>query len=284
MLPFLVSVRKALSMTTRYPISNNLVFTKVMNDNKDLCIQVVERVLGFAVEDIEYVHTEHMLPSIKNRSVQLDVVVKATGKVINLEMQTYNASDVGRRMRVHRSLMDATQIGKGTIYGDVDDNYVVFICTFDPFGEGRARYTFRTTCKESKDIELSDGATSYVYNAAGDVSKLEEPVAELLQYILTNDVGGSDNLVQDLARAVEVACESEELKMGVHLYEWDLQDRYREGMRVGREEGLQEGFEKGAARMNALFAAMIAAGVPADDIVAVIAESNIESLCEQYGV
>ena len=29
---------------------------------------------------------------------------------------------------------------------------------------------------------------------------------------------------------------------------------------------------------------MIAAGVPADDIVTTIAESDVESLCEQYGV
>lgn len=47
---------------TRYPISNNLVFTKVMSDNKDLCIEVVERMIGLEVEDIEYVNVEHMLP------------------------------------------------------------------------------------------------------------------------------------------------------------------------------------------------------------------------------
>lgn len=284
MLSFLVSDRKASSMATRYPISNSLIFTKVMSDNKDLCIKVVERVLGFEVQDIEYVHAEHMLPSIKNRSVQLDVIVKATGKIVNLEMQTYDAGDLARRMRVHRSLMDATQIAKGEAFEEIDDNYVVFICTFDLFREGRARYTFRTMCEESTDVGLCDGAISYVYNAAGNLSEVEEPIAELLQYVLTNDVGGSDDLVQDLARAVEVACESEELKMGIHTWEQEMRDRYNYGVRIGREEGLQEGFEKGAARMNALFAAMIAAGVPADDIVTTIAESDVESLCERYGV
>lgn len=68
-------------------------------------------------------------------------------------------------MRVHRSLMDATQIGKGERFGNVDDNYVVFICTFDPFLEGRARYTFSTSCRENPDLVLDDGAISYVYNA-----------------------------------------------------------------------------------------------------------------------
>ena len=276
----------------RYPISNSLVFTKVMSDNKGLCIQVVERVLGFAVEDIEYVHAEHMLPSIQNRSVQLDVLVKATGKVVNLEMQTYDSGDLGRRMRAHRSLMDATQIGKGTHYRDVDDNYVVFICTFDPFGEGRARYTFRTVCEESGALELDDGAISYVYNAAGDLSQVEEPIAELLEYILTNNAGKDDGLACDLARAVDIACESEELKMGIHTWEWEMRDCRDYGMRLGREEGLQEGLQQGlqqgrdeeAARMNALLAAMTAAGVSADDIVAVIASSDRESLYEQYGV
>mgnify|MGYP001124658531 FL=1 len=103
-------------------------------------------------------------------------------------------------------------------------------------------------CEESTGVGLCDGAISYVYNAAGNLSEVEEPIAELLQYVLTNDVGGSDDLVQDLARAVEVACESEELKMGIHTWEQEMRDRYNYGVRIGREEGLQEGFEKGAAR------------------------------------
>ena len=143
-------------------------------------------------------------------------------------------------------------------------------------------------CEEIAGLGLSDGATSYVYNAAGDLSQVEEPVAELLEYVLSNDPDGGDGLARELARAVESACDSEELKMGIHTWEQEMEDRYNYGVRIGREEGLQEGlregFEKGAARMNALFAAMIAAGVPADEIVATIAESDVESLCEQYGV
>lgn len=227
---------------TRYPISNNLVFTKVMSDNKDLCIEVVERMIGLEVEDIEYVNVEHMLPSVHNRSVQLDVVLKATGKMVNLEMQTYNRDDIGRRMRVHRSLMDATQIGKGERFGNVDDNYV--------------------------------------YNATGDLSTLDEPTAKLLQYILTDNASASDGLVRNLEQAVRLACESEELQMGIHTLEQELTDRYDYGVCVGREEGLAEG----ASRMSALFTAMVDAGVSSDDIVAALESVDKESLYEQYGI
>lgn len=227
---------------TRYPISNNLVFTKVMSDNKDLCIEVVERMIGLEVEDIEYVNVEHMLPSVHNRSVQLDVVLKATGKKVNLEMQTYNRDGIGRRMRVHRSLMDATQIGKGERFGNVDDNYV--------------------------------------YNATGDLSTLDEPTAKLLQYILTDNASASDGLVRNLEQAVRLACESEELQMGIHTLEQELTDRYDYGVRVGREEGLAEG----ASRMSALFTAMVDAGVSSDDIVAALESVDKESLYEQYGI
>lgn len=227
---------------TRYPISNNLVFTKVMSDNKDLCIEVVERMIGLEVEDIEYVNVEHMLPSVHNRSVQLDVVLKATGKMVNLEMQTYNRDGIGRRMRVHRSLMDATQIGKGERFGNVDDNYV--------------------------------------YNATGDLSTLDEPTAKLLQYILTDNASASDGLVRNLEQAVRLACESEELQMGIHTLEQELTDRYDYGVRVGREEGLAEG----ASRMSALFTAMVDAGVSSDDIVAAFESVDKESLYEQYGI
>lgn len=199
---------------TRYPISNNLVFTKVMSDNKDLCIEVVERMIGLEVEDIEYVNVEHMLPSVHNRSVQLDVVLKATGKMVNLEMQTYNRDGIGRRMRVHRSLMDATQIGKGERFGNVDDNYV--------------------------------------YNATGDLSTLDEPTAKLLQYILTDNASASDGLVRNLEQAVRLACESEGLQMGIHTLEQELTDRYDYGVRVGREEGLAEEASRMSALFTAM--------------------------------
>lgn len=115
-----------------------------------------------------------------------------------------------------------------------------------------------------------------MYNATGDLSTLDEPTAKLLQYILTDNASTSDGLVRNLEQAVRLACESEELQMGIHTLEQELADRYDYGVRVGREEE--------ASRMSALFTAMVDAGISSDDIVTALESVDKESLYEQYGI
>ena len=37
-------------------------------------------------------------------------------------------------------------------------SYVIFICTFDPFGKSLYRYSFRNVCREDGTLELRDEA------------------------------------------------------------------------------------------------------------------------------
>ena len=125
-------------------------------------------------------------------------------------------------------------------------------------------------------LDLGSVFARRMYNATGDLSALDEPTAKLLQYILTDNASASDGLVRNLEQAVRLACESEELQMGIHTLEQELADRYDYGVRVGREEE--------ASRMSALFTAMVDAGVSPDDIVAVLESVDKKSLYKQYGI
>lgn len=39
---------------------------------------------------------------------------------------------------------------KGCEYAELPDSYVIFLCDFDPFYEGKYRYTFRTACEKTE--------------------------------------------------------------------------------------------------------------------------------------
>ncbi len=40
----------------------------------------------------------------------------------------------------------------------------MFICTFDPFGEGAGKYTFRERCEEKTELCLNDGTRKIFFN------------------------------------------------------------------------------------------------------------------------
>ncbi len=53
-------------------------------------------------------------------------------------------------------------ISKGEDYDRLKKSFVIFICTFDPFGKGRHLYTFGNRCNEDVSLVLGD-ETSKVF-------------------------------------------------------------------------------------------------------------------------
>ena len=108
---------------------------------------------------------------------------------------------------------------------------VLFLCTFDPFGLGYAKYSFENLCKEDRELCLKDGTEKFFYNCASDPEKIPENLRELYDYIRTGKVGG--DLTRRMDEAVRRARENEEWRseyMKELLHDDDI-----------REEGRAEG-------------------------------------------
>lgn len=45
--------------------------------------------------------------------------------------------------------MDITSLAPGEDFNDLKPGYVIFICMFDPFGDGLYQYTFEERCNEN---------------------------------------------------------------------------------------------------------------------------------------
>ena len=71
------------------------------------------------------------------------------------------------------------------IYSDLKQNYVIFICTFDPFHKGKPFYTFQNYCiNYDKPIPLGDGTEKIFLNtAAKDLSNLDQKLQALYHYL-----------------------------------------------------------------------------------------------------
>lgn len=71
-----------------------------------------------------------------------------------------------------------------------EKSYVIFICTFDPFGEGRHIYTFCNTCQENTSLTLNDDAVKIVLNTKGTIDDYNVPY-KLKTGFHTNDCSKS---------------------------------------------------------------------------------------------
>ena len=62
-------------------------------------------------------------------------------------------------------------------------SFVIFICTYDPFGQARWVYTFENLCREDPSIALDDGAVKVILNTKGSVGEIGEDLKSLLRYM-----------------------------------------------------------------------------------------------------
>ena len=129
----------------RLTIKNDFVFCKAMLD-PELCRDVLEAILQVPIERIEYVRKQETLDTEPdNKGVRLDVYVRdGEGTAYSVEMQSSNTYELPQRTRYYQALIAFDQIGRGEKYNRLKASYVIFICDFDPFGDGRrvfVRYT-----------------------------------------------------------------------------------------------------------------------------------------------
>ena len=172
------------------PLSNAAMFGLVMAKEEN-CKVFIERTLGISITKLNVVDAEKtIVAGAKAKGTRLDVYAEdETGKAYDIEMQV--KSDVkdylGQRTRYYQSMMDTSILKKGQDYWQLPSNYIIFVCTFDPFDENRKYYTFNNMCKENKDIELKDGCTKIFLNTKGCIGNISSGLDNVLRYIETKE-------------------------------------------------------------------------------------------------
>ena len=78
--------------------------------------------------------------------------------------------------------MDAAALKPGEDFKRLSPSYVIFICAFDPFGEGYYRYTFENRCLETGK-PLGDGTRKIFLNTRG--TRPEGVPKELIHFCST---------------------------------------------------------------------------------------------------
>ena len=231
--------------------TDNYVFSAVLRENKDICIQLLENVLGFEIKDLKYIDSEKTeKPSSDSHVIRMDVFTKDEKNIYNVEMQTYETEGLARRTRYYQSAMDTVIFKQGKDYEELQDSYIIMFCTFDPFQKDYCMYSFEKTCNEVDGLKLNDGSKVIILNAKGSIKNVESSISDVLEYMKTGKACG-DNLAGRIDEAVRNLSEEEKRRAQAVKYEADMMDAkragYKEGIATGRAEGIATGRAEGMA-------------------------------------
>ena len=194
---------KRIAKWNKLTLRNNFMFRLVM-EKQELCKKLIECILGIKIKSISYMeHEKSFEANLKSKGIRLDLfVIDEDGVAYDIEMQMDNSYKefLGRRTRYYVSTMDNNALKKGERYSQLRKSYVIFICTFDPFGRGLAKYTFNAICNEDHSLVLDDGVTRVFINTEGDRHRISKELASFIGYISTGEV--TDDYTKDLDEEV----------------------------------------------------------------------------------
>ena len=224
--------------------TDDFMFCRVMQD-PDLCKGVIERLLGIKVEKIEYPELQKEIrPYYSAHGVRMDVYVKDSDRVFDIEIQTSAPEDLPRRMRYYQSMIDIDSLMKGSNYITLKESYIIFLCTKDPLGLGLPVYTFKTICKEKSGFTLADGVNKIFFNADAFASEKKLEIKDFLGYLCSGKP--SDNFTEDIEQRVERLKINEIFRSDYMMDALPLFDARRAGLKEGMQKGLLAGERKKA--------------------------------------
>ena len=253
------------------PLENDAMFAEVMR-RKDLCIGLLETIFeGRRIRDIVY--EDGLSPEAQkyiafnpgNKSIRLDVYFEDGDTVYDIEIQKADRGNLPKRTRMYSSMMDANMLDKGLEYEQLKDSYVIFICMFDPFEKGLARYTFRSICEEAEGLPLGDGRCIMFLNTKGSIGELGADMDAFFGYINggVSSIGtGKDSGNEFVERLDECVLDingDEDWRQGYMKYELNLIEKYKDGEAKGISIGE-------ANATNRMVKAMHSKGIPVQTI------------------
>ena len=227
---------------------DDYMFGAVMR-NPEICKSILETLLNIQIEKLEYPELQKSISTYyESKGVRLDVYVKDSDKVFDIEIQNDSAISLPKRMRYYQSMVDMDSLLKGQDYSELKESFIIFICQYDPFTEGLPCYTFKNLCIQDKNLELNDETTKIIFNSTAYDKEKNVDIRKFLKYIRTKVP--TSNLTDKINNMVEEQKENDKFRteyLSMNLHDRDITRKaFAEGEALGIEKGISQGAEQKA--------------------------------------
>lgn len=218
-------------------IRDDYMFKLVMRRRR-ICKKMLEGTLRIRIEKIRYLETEKSITApYRSKGIRLDVYVKdERNTVYNIEMQIrrLEGDALFKRTRYYQSMMDVDLLVAGADYDELNKTIIIFICPFDPFGEGRYMYTFENICLENKNLNLLDGATKIFLNTKGQIGDIDDTIRAFLQYV--DGVVTDNSFVQEVEEEIRRVKLEEGERVNYMTFAMKMMEERKEGRKEGQRD------------------------------------------------
>ncbi len=233
------------NMYEKLTIRNKFMFGKV-TQNPVIAQKMADLLTPVEIGAVTETEREKFLQHrSSSKYVKLDMYLEdENGRVVDTEMQNKSNNkmvqeELPLRIRYYQGMIDQEILSSGTDYIFLKETYIIFICTYDPFGKGKYVYHFHMTCDEDESIQLHDKMNWIFYNTTADLSDAPEGIKKFLSYV--ENEHAEDEFTRLLDKEVKNARLNEEWRSEyLKTYVNDM-DMKREGYLEGEEHGKAEG-------------------------------------------
>ncbi len=161
-----------------------------------------------------------------------------------MEAQNKNERNLPKRSRYHQAEMDVSSLKPGQDFNDLKPGYVIFICTFDPFGEKLYQYTFEERCLE-RDFPLGDETKKIFLSTKGEnADEVPEELVHFLEYMENSTdayvVTVTEKSINKLHNKITELKKERELEARYMTFEELLRSREKDGIAEGIIKGKAE--------------------------------------------
>lgn len=198
-----MSIEEKREFVSQFNLIDDTLCTAVLED-KEASEYLLSILLGRQIEVVEN-KTQYSLKSITEHSVILDVLVKDnTGRLFNIEINSYDDKDTARRLRYYAAMIDTASLGKKQKYEKLRGLYMIYISKEDPIiGDDeniphRMHYEVEQRIKGINKVYDNGLHIHYFVTSANDESNSR--LAALMKYFEHSDP--NDNSFGALSRRV----------------------------------------------------------------------------------
>ena len=228
-------------------ITDDFMFCKVMSD-PDICKELLEILLHIKIERLEFQEPQKSFKlTSESRGIRLDVYVKDSNRVFDIELQTTNERNLELRTRYYQGVMDISELEKGEFFSNMKESYIIFICMFDPFGADMPIYTVKQTFEENEKLIFDDKTHKIFYNVNA-FEKLSNDVETkaFLEYLCKHQ--STTKFTQSLETAVYRNRNNQNWRKDYMTLAHDMYMVAKEAAEEAAKEAFEDGFSAGEER------------------------------------
>ena len=113
---------------------DDFLFCKILTSDLDLAKELLEIILNTEIREVKIAEPQKSLKFTPNdHGVRFDVYVKDADNVVyDIEMQTTEERDLGKRARYYQGMIDLNLLESGKHFSDLNKSFVIFILKHCP--------------------------------------------------------------------------------------------------------------------------------------------------------